>query len=68
MLCTFICCDFFVFAIALLNSYFNHCFHECYCIMCYMYLQVIQINIIIITKKKKGLWVKGRILHKRGGL
>ena len=32
----------------LMNSYFNYCFHECYCTMRYMYLQVIQINIIII--------------------
>ena len=32
----------------LMNSYLNYCFHECYCTLFYMYLQVIQINIIII--------------------
>ena len=32
----------------LMNSYFNYCFYECYCTLCYMYLQVIQMNIIII--------------------
>ena len=38
----------------LMNSYFNYCFHECYCTLCYMYLQVIQINIIIIIIIKPG--------------
>ena len=44
MLCTFIYCDFFVFAITDDDFYY----YECYCTLCYMYLQVIRINIIII--------------------
>ena len=32
----------------LMISIFNYRYYECYCTLCYMYLQVIRINIIII--------------------
>ena len=55
MLCTFFYCDFFVFAVdsLLMISIFNYRFYECNnCTLCYMYLQVIRINIIVIIINK----------------
>ena len=38
----------------LMISIFNYRYYDCYCTLCYMYLQVIQINIIIIIIRRES--------------
>ena len=38
-------------------SVFNYHYYECYCTLCYMYLQVIRINIIIIIMTSSNFFL-----------
>ena len=55
--CTFVnCVCHHLLMIYFIYLYLNYCFHWCNCALCYMYLQVIRINLInIITGRTKML-------------